>query len=87
MSDSIYSKGHAVDGMEDDSPISHWLEWSGDATCNVTKQTCPLYLDILTVRDEDLVAWSCMAWLAPILVKKITAAGHSVQTMLGRNLL
>jgi hypothetical protein len=41
-------------------------------------QADPLYLDSLTVREEDLMAFSVLgqlAWLAAIMVKEMPTAG------------
>jgi hypothetical protein len=50
---------------------------------HATSQADPLYLDSLTVREEDLMAFSVLgqlAWLAAIMVKEMPTAGCTFAT-------
>jgi hypothetical protein len=55
MYDGTYARvGHTGDGVEDCSTIHQWYQWPGDATCHVTQQAGPLYLDILYYQGGGL---------------------------------
>ncbi len=52
--------GHTVNGVENGRSVCQWFQWPGAATCHITQQASPLYLDSPHCQGGGLSGLQCV---------------------------